>query len=151
MSSSDPEETSSPPLWAKRLLRRCCSRERLEEIEGDLHELYQSRRRTGDSKRADGWYAREAVALSVRQLLRRSWRAAASPRRLGALEVYPLRAATTTLVLLLAVRAYILPTEHPWAITVKIVLALIVNLGFPWTKGTQDTHSSARRGPSDSG
>lgn len=50
-------ESNSPPRYALKVFRWYCGAERLEELEGDLEELYFLRLRRGDSKlKADAFY-----------------------------------------------------------------------------------------------
>jgi hypothetical protein len=62
--------TPPPPPWASALLRRCCRRDRLEEIQGDMLELYE--RRVAEKGRAHArlcyWRDASLVCLKLSRL-----------------------------------------------------------------------------------
>lgn len=53
----------NPPIWADRFLRWYCHPDLLEEIQGDLHELYHYRMRTFGRKYADIKFVWEVLRL----------------------------------------------------------------------------------------
>jgi len=120
----------------------CCSKDRLEEIEGDLQELYLGLQRH-DDRRANLHYAREVIAVCARQLARRSWRTATRSRRIGAIDLYPLRIVATLLGMALIVGALQLPTDNPLQIVARIFLGLTMTVGVPCGR------SSHRRQPAN--
>ena len=104
MSNPRPE----PPRFATSLLRVCCMRAYLEEIEGDLHELFMRRAARLGVARARRCYALEVGGVCLRQL---------SARVIGAL--WPTRRVRRILGvvgLLLALVVVLFANEERWAI-----------------------------------
>jgi hypothetical protein len=72
MTSNDDEQRfAHPPRLAQRLLRVFCARARLEEIEGDLHELYARRLADSGVARARVGFVIDVFDVCVRQTIAR--------------------------------------------------------------------------------
>jgi hypothetical protein len=97
-----------PPRLATSLLRVCCTRERLEEIEGDLYELFTRRVARLGSKRARQHYALDVGGVCIRQLWARVVIALARSRRV--------RRIVSVIVVLVATAVVLIANEQPWAV-----------------------------------
>jgi hypothetical protein len=86
----------------------CCSPAYLEDIEGDLHELFLRRAGRIGLARARRRYLIDVASVCVRQL---AVRAAAAPRRHARVRVSPLG----MVFVLLAVLALSLSSDQPWS------------------------------------
>ncbi|UFH53064.1 ABC transporter permease [Spirosoma sp. KNUC1025] len=62
---------NKPPRWAKALLHWLCAPHRVEEMEGDLDELYRQRVQTLGLRRAKWRYVRDVVSLLRPSLMKR--------------------------------------------------------------------------------
>ena len=109
--------TLQPPRFATALLKACCSPERLEEIEGDLCELFARHTTQVGAAQARRRYALDVCSVCLRQLAVRGRRAL---RRSvgGAVEVYPLR----VMACLAFVAALLMSSEQSWAFVAWQVL-----------------------------
>jgi hypothetical protein len=114
---------SQPPRLAIALLKACCSPERLEEIEGDLCELFVRQTAREGVARARRRYIIEVCSISMRQL---SARACRGLRRtvIGAVEIHPLR----TMASLAFITALLMSSDKPWAVMAWQVLLAIYSL-----------------------
>ncbi|HKU39604.1 MAG TPA: permease prefix domain 2-containing transporter [Polyangiales bacterium] len=115
MSTHRPE----PPRLAKSLLRICCTRAYLEEIEGDLHELFTRRAERQGLARARRRYALDVASVCVRQLSARVVRALQRTARV--------RRILGVVGLLLAMAVVLLSNEQRWAIVTGY--AILIALG----------------------
>ncbi|MEM7297831.1 MAG: permease prefix domain 2-containing transporter, partial [Bacteroidota bacterium] len=52
----------TPPRWANQLLKWFCSKEVIETLEGDLHELYEIRQRRRNKLHADLWFVSDVLS-----------------------------------------------------------------------------------------
>lgn len=102
--------TTIPPRFATSIVRACCPRERREEIEGDLLEMFTGQVEREGLARARRAYVFAAVDLCLRQLGARTGRVLLRPIRPHArMRVYPARVLAS-----LAVGAALLtPIEEP--------------------------------------
>jgi hypothetical protein len=92
MTRDDEQRCTDPPRLARWLLRVCCTRARLEEMEGDLHEIYVRTRARSGAARARPRYVLSVLDVCLRQVFARvAARVSNTSRRSGALRVYPSR------------------------------------------------------------
>jgi putative ABC transport system permease protein len=108
--------TPQPPRFATALLKACCSPERLEEIEGDLCELFMRRTAREGIASARRRYTVDVCSISLRQLAVRGRRALHRPV-VGAVEIYPLRA-----VACVAFAIALMSSEQAWAVIASQLL-----------------------------
>lgn len=99
------------PGFVTRVLHACCPPERLEEIEGDLLELFTTRCERFGASYARKRYALEVCGIGLRQLGLRTHRNLGRAAR--SVVVYPLRILSLLLVLMVA----LIPASstHAWA------------------------------------
>src|SRR5262245_46686899 len=97
-----------PPRFAKSLLRVCCTRAYLEEIEGDLHELFTRRAAHQGVARARRRYALDVGGVCLRQLTARMVGALRRTRRV--------RRILAGVGVLLALVVVLFSNEQRWAI-----------------------------------
>jgi len=60
---SEPEENSMPPKWARKILAWSCPKDSLEEVQGDLLELYSYWMKTEGEREANKKYILNAIRL----------------------------------------------------------------------------------------
>jgi hypothetical protein len=87
------DNDSTPPRFATELLRRCTDPAQLEEVTGDLFEIYQRERFRMGRRRAAVSYWVQVMSIALRYLLK----AAREPRSLFGWQVYPFRVSTIVL------------------------------------------------------
>lgn len=119
MDDSALDNDSTPPRSATELLRRCSDPAQLEEITGDLFEIYQRERARVGRRRAAISYWLQVASIALRYVLK----AARKARTLFGWQVYPLRVITVALAVLVFLRS---PDES--AIGYLLVFALLPEL-----------------------
>jgi hypothetical protein len=82
-------------------LRRCSDSAQLEEVTGDLFEIYQHERLRMGRRRAAARYWVQVASIALRYVLK----AARKPRSLFGWQLYPLRVVTVALVALAFVQS----------------------------------------------
>jgi hypothetical protein len=112
--------SSQPPRAATVLLKMCCSPAYLEDIEGDLHELFLRRAGRIGVARARRAYLLDVASVCVRQL---AVRAAAGPRH-GRLRVSPLG----LVFVLLAVLGLSLSSDQPWSRPTGFIILCVLGV-----------------------
>jgi putative ABC transport system permease protein len=60
-----PQQSPSPPQWANKLLEWLCPDELLEEVQGDLQELFEERAAEAGEKQARREYVLVGTGLSA--------------------------------------------------------------------------------------
>jgi hypothetical protein len=101
MGDSTFDNDSTPPRFATELLRRCSDPAQLEEVTGDLFEIYQRERFRVGRRRAAASYCVQVMSIALRYV----FKAAREPRSLFGWEVYPLRVSTVALAALVLLRS----------------------------------------------
>jgi hypothetical protein len=108
------------PKLATAVLRVCCPAARLEEIEGDLHELFVRRAAHMGAARARQRYLLDVCSVSLQQLWSRGSRRLSRPLRVG-----PVRLQLLQGMSVLSVIALLFTLDQRWATTLGyIVLAI---------------------------
>jgi hypothetical protein len=110
---------SNPPRLATALLRVCCTRAQLEEIEGDLHELFTHGAARLGIAHARRRYVLDVSGVCLRQVSTRVFGALARTRRV--------RRVLGVVALLLAMIVVLIGNEQRWAIMTGY--ALLFGLG----------------------
>jgi hypothetical protein len=98
------------PKLATALLRVCCSPARLEEIEGDLHELFVERAARLGLEHARRRYVLDVFSVGLRQLWSRARGSLLRPARVGPVRLYLMRGLAFLLVI-----ALLLTFDQRWA------------------------------------
>lgn len=108
------------PRLASTLLRICCSAADLEQVEGDLYELFVRRAARVGAAKARRRYVLEVCSLCLRQLSARARRTLHSLRRpvyLHPFWLHPLRGLGLLLVLML-----LIASDQRWAVGTGYIL-----------------------------
>lgn len=109
-----------PPRLAISLLRVCCKRARLEEIEGDLYELFARRAARLGLRRAGQRYAIEACGVCLRQVSARVVVALSRSWRVGRIALI--------IVLALATAFMLIANDRRWAIMTGYALLFVMGI-----------------------
>lgn len=123
-----------PPRLATLLLRLSCKPARREEIEGDLHELYQRRLARSGDRHARMCYVVDVLDLCVRQVLSRAFRAGQSPVQIGAVRVYWLRIFLWSALWFAGIAALglVVPSDRPWGRNAREALSFLASVVEMW-------------------
>jgi hypothetical protein len=95
------DNNSTPPRFATELLRCCSDPAQLEEVAGDLFEIYQRERLRVGRRRAAANYWVQVASVALRYTLK----AARKPRSVFGWQVYPVRVITVALAALVLLRS----------------------------------------------
>lgn len=101
MDDSTLDNDATPPRFATELLRRCSDPARIEEVSGDLFEIYQRERLRVGRRRAAARYWVQVASIAVRYALK----VTRQPRALFGWQVYPLRVIAVALAVLALLRS----------------------------------------------
>jgi hypothetical protein len=108
-----------PPRIATRFLRACCPAERVEDLQGDLLELFVMRCERFGIEYAQRHYRLEVFGICLRQLGSRMYRSLARARRVRRILLYPLRVMSALLVGIVLLIPF--ASEHQWARSLQLV------------------------------